>query len=400
MAAAALPPPGGYRWEAKTCMLVPAGAGPLLGGTGQVSPLRGGTLLNLTRRPGSCTLEIGFDSEEVRSVLHRLEAEQQAALRQHLADATAKRLRVAYRSAFEERRSARFADVLRCTFYEGTSCLWTGPSRAANTVADLVPQVPCYAWLHFAGLHLEGGQATMRLAVAHLWAGAPRWGRFPFRTGLEVEGALQQSVPHLPGPPPAASALAYQKGGWLRQNVLFRVDGIVIDEHYQKITVSCSPSAALAALDRRQAEAVKGATTFYPLLKPAPGGGLGLQAKVHLGDGAAGGPVTRLWRTAHTPWDLGRDAALWRYREREAGQDSSRWDTMSDADRVAALQALHGGDRSGRPTVQAAPPQGLQGRRVWAVLVVRGVWRMDKGEEGVLAGHRAHFQDLWIQSDV
>ena len=277
MAAAALPPPGGYRWEAKTCMLVPAGAGPLLGGTGQVSPLRGGTLLNLTRRPGSCTLEIGFDSEEVRSVLHRLEAEQQAALRQHLADATAKRLRVAYRSAFEERRSARFADVLRCTFYEGTSCLWTGPSRAANTVADLVPQVPCYAWLHFAGLHLEGGQATMRLAVAHLWAGAPRWGRFPFRTGLEVEGALQQSVPHLPGPPPAASALAYQKGGWLRQNVLFRVDGIVIDEHYQKITVSCSPSAALAALDRRQAEAVKGATTFYPLLKPAPGGGLAVR---------------------------------------------------------------------------------------------------------------------------
>lgn len=394
---------------------------------GQVTPLVGATVMNVSNPIGEkgsrhWTLQLGFDSEYVREAVAALIEHQERVLRERGAGGAsppaAKRARRApplrYRSQFEEREHPRLRDIVHCDFYEDTSRVWRGPAKRRDSFCNLAVGTPCYAWLHCAGVECrdESGTATMRLSVAHLWADSPTWTRFPFRTDLEVQGALPQSYAQqppraadlkVPAPGGAAASSLYQRGAndrrgrWLQEHIRFRVRGEVLSDDFGKLSVAIEPAdlAPLRALDALQAAAAGGAgASFHSLVREIGGGRWSMQAKLHL-DGQE--PATKFWRTEHTPWSLPGDARLWRYRELEAGRDPARFDRMSEDEQRSALAALHRGDRAGRPAVREVAMHEMQGRVVEGVLDVRGYWVWSRSSDRPpMAGHRIHFEHIWV----
>ena len=395
---------------------------------GQVSPLVGGTVMYVGHKRGDrWSLEIGFDCEHARAAMAAFEAHHRKLLAHHCdgpggpddgADPpAAKRPRtqgLRYISCFEEREHPRLRDLVKCVFHQKSSKLWRGPDKTPDMFSNLAVGTPCYVWLQCSGMALDraGGTAAMQLGVAHLWADAPLWERFPFATPLEVQGALPQS--HRQQPPPAAELRVpsaqdaerqrlYQRGAhdrrgrWLQEHIRFSVEGEVLSDDYGKMEVALREAdlGPLRALDALQRGAAGAGASFVSLLRQR-GEVWSMQAKLHL-DGQD--PPTRFWRTEHTPWSLPDDARLWRYRELEAGRDPFRLDAMADREQRAVLAAFHpGGGPEGRPAVRRAAMHEMVGKRIRAVLDVRGYWVWSKSrDQPPLAGHRIHFEHVWIQ---
>ena len=149
----------------------------------------------------------------------------------------------------------------------------------------------------------------------------------------------------------------------------------------------------LRALDDLQRKASGAGSSFCSMLRQH-GGRWTLQAKLHLDSQT---PPTHFWRTETLEWDLPKDGRLWKYRELEAGREPYDFDRWPRERQIEALRSLHGGDDSGRPAVRRAAMHEMVGREVEAVLDVRGYWVWSRPGRPPMAGHRIHFEHIWVR---